>query len=1498
MLSYPPDPSLCVRWHPRFSFFSLLLLLLVVMSSMYHITSGHGVYTPYTEKYYNPGAEPLASKPAVISPYSQKADIKESWGKFFGLPHGDIPKRPEDSIDRERLRLPDAYKHAAADKVTERIMRRISVEERFGTKYMFPLQRHEDSTTVTWDSVTFNDTLMDRVPEEGVPRMLSFRKTSDSATIHRVAKAFEMEHGFMKTEFGHAMYWSHLEQMANALVETAEYGCMITALYFPLYLDPHAGRRGRNNHGVQDLARIFEDEIHGWAIINKSKDGLKDMLQMGEETLRKRNSERGNLWVLPQGTEKFVNNQVISEAFYETGRRFGDDYDNYTAAKTAGMKYFESRDYYIGDGQANVDPCDRPQTIGTYFYINGDVIENQDPCNYRTSNLDLKVYNETIDTVEKVHFKRVWKYLGLFDTLHSAADGDYAPLSPIGVQFLSGHETWGKFMSYAGGLDYFVDTLMCKSNDVQQHFIDHVINEVDKPASLSSSSSSAPPSHSAFDPFSDSYVHRIQARQGFTGAKSSSSSYDSTPVPYKQVFNVDASAKQIYNHFSDKESAKKESIEAVEFLHSIDVNSNKHLLGAYLNSLSSSRKSFPGGVWDDVRGHLGKSILDVDAQIAADQVVATAAERGYTKLPTELVGRSTDAAAKLKEADRKAPRWLSLGDRTPKERVTRAFVNKPLDRRTAVPLLYESDAYSLSTNNLILFSVSDDELKYAQAHGGEVHVDTSNTGSDIVRSALYQYAITLSLVNAELMRVQNKMKETPSPRPEGLMEASVKEATQNIKLLVNHKLTGTGDESDMEAAVFTAETLKVTNSQSFIASRIDALRDLLRILYSNDRAPDQKVIEKKVAELLVSLYSSSSSSSSSFQKASARVAGAFKHLSPDDDSLVTGISSRLVEEKDPLRPRAVERLGVLSQVEAKKLCDDAAKAVTAHHNKSKELNKVVFGTLSDSYSALGNKYQALYIAAKRAGLKQDIWENWVDTADRLFRNATKQKYEPGDANYDKNFVAPYSAPKAGAFVNIILTQLGRNGPLTTQINGEWDWSSLGNQDAGILNTLVARESDLLDSGRHIHQVSNVILSFKSNERIRTLNTQFRSWVNTLNESAIAADINRYYRTGPIGTLLPTGGSSDEKTNTNVAQFAKRFVALVKTIKAPEVLFNSADPFGKIYDFVLYNIGAEASVIQLINAAFVPKNSKNDGAGGWEEEKDESVLDAALDKAQAKRAHAKLAGDKLLSRAEIERFVNELPITNSALWVWSLKNDVFVPIGGIGFRPHAEYNMATAIHMNGGLNGAGKTFWAWPDFQLADNVSQKKHYGHLSVYLKSVILARAKLLHFRNCYCRGYIRGNGLSFYDPLNINDVYFYKNAQLHHDVFFAPIPANWRPPTHFLDICGSFHKALGANQEAQDATNYPSSSIMRAIWGWKHILNPMSVVWDEEKGVPSQNTICFQDSQWKYNPNSKDFDAWTANKGHWEERIYTGCGKQRRGIGGTLRPMHDETNTVGLTH
>lgn len=1461
---------------------------------------------PSESKVDRTGAPFMTTGTGSQSPYSKETPIENSWGQFFGIPDNYVaPKKVELAFDVENERLPDAYKNTSINFVTEKIIRRISMEERFGTSKMFPLFQYEGSQNVSWDQVIFNDTVLDRVPEEGVPRMLSYRRTTDSATIARYAKSFHMEHGFMRSPLGKMVYISHLEQMANAIIETAELGCIIAALNYPLYEDPNDIYRNQSEHGIQQLGKLFENEIQDWARIQKEAHGLHNMLEKGRTALKKRINEPGNIWVLPQGVMQYVKSENLKKAFYITGHRFGEGYERYIQEEMGGVMYFESRDYYIGDNYENTDPTTVNRTIGTFFTMDDRVAKMEDAENFRASHENICIYDESSRSVELLQKNRCAKYGGLFDTFEGE---DYAPRSAIGDAFFANYDSWGAFMHAADGLDYFVRSLHSKPNEVIQHFIDHVYHEVDKPASRSSSRNIR----------DDDGIRRMgpaeRRRQFASGARFNGGGVSTArAVPEDEEETrpkvTDQEALEvIMDRFPDMRSTSEKQSQAeqvVRTLKDLDSRYDDALLPRYVTGLKNG-KSTLNSVLNDAWATLGSDLLELDSRVSAAKSVSQYKRQGYQLTEVEEEGRRVCSASgdcdenkfsKLRKLDARSIKWLSQGEQTPTIQQVKLYTNPALIRSTASKVAFKSDLFSLTTNNLVLFAIDEGQYQYALQNNGAVHLerpDGSNLEHDTTRSALFQYSAALSLVGNLVIKSARKMREQEQKTATKFKEM-IQEAGEAVRTLVNPNLTDTRDPDDMIRAAKTADSLPVLHCQAFARPLIFALRDLLRIVYDPTSTKEQLLNQLNTAILEVhqSRYEFSPNSRGT-------AGGFFPHFLDTDEHALMSVNARASRPKGAdEKEEKYEPLPPISRSEAMKLQGDAVKAVADLH-KTQDKDRI--GTLADSFLVLNKRYEALYIACRRAGIKPDVWKNWVSIADRIYANKLTAPAPGGGAGRIALVDATGGniSSKAAVFISVLMSELSLRGPSGDNIDG-WAWKEIkkGDEDAAVYTMLSARQAEGLDELASIAKISNAALpKFDSDAKKKNMTrAEIGKVVSRLAEiydpRLAYKEYLQYCKNG-------FEGFTDDTRFALFKIFHDNLVNARVAIKKGERLVGVHQ---ELYGYYVRGLPPSSEVINLsikdeTKKIFQQKESASSrrplvsshAATSSDEKGQEPGLDD--EKSLFVQAVQTIASGgkekKIVSPAQIRAMVMKMEIKNSAFPVWCASNDVYVPIGYIGFRPHAEYLMSTAIHMQGGPNGAGKTLWAWPDFQLADNVAQKMTYGHMSMYIKTIIFHKEKLLHMRNCFCQDYVRGNSISFFDHLNKYDRARYKEDNIEHDIFLIPIPANWRAPAHFLDICGTWHKALGANKQSQEATNYPNSKVFSSLWGWRHRVNPLDRTFDREQKIPMANTICFRDNQWNYNPKSGKYDHVVEGKGHW----------QTMRLGNTFGPSLTDMTGVTYTH
>lgn len=249
-----------------------------------------------------------------------------------------------------------------------------------------------------------------------------------------------------------------------------------------------------------------------------------------------------------------------------------------------------------------------------------------------------------------------------------------------------------------------------------------------------------------------------------------------------------------------------------------------------------------------------------------------------------------------------------------------------------------------------------------------------------------------------------------------------------------------------------------------------------------------------------------------------------------------------------------------------------------------------------------------------------------------------------------------------------------------------------------------------------------------------------------------------------------------------------------------------------------------------------------------------------------------------------------PITEKGLFTL-VDHDVFFPFEFILFRPRITHNMATGILLKKGAE-TGETLVGHADFQMSDDVVRKMHYGHFTLYSKTLIWKSDNIYLAENIVSTGYVGGNDVTF------NTIESLWNGGDSHNnrksIYAALVPIASRTTQDVLsadvgyfnpmDVTGRFSdnvphmRNLDAEIGNSDGrSHYPGARYYADMWQMNNSTQKL-----ETEFVPLQvgghNTLCFQGHQMAYNTGTKAFDLTTLNTGHFGERVYPGCGKVRR--------------------
>jgi len=280
------------------------------------------------------------------------------------------------------------------------------------------------------------------------------------------------------------------------------------------------------------------------------------------------------------------------------------------------------------------------------------------------------------------------------------------------------------------------------------------------------------------------------------------------------------------------------------------------------------------------------------------------------------------------------------------------------------------------------------------------------------------------------------------------------------------------------------------------------------------------------------------------------------------------------------------------------------------------------------------------------------------------------------------------------------------------------------------------------------------------------------------------------------------------------------------------------------------------------------------------------------------------------RAIILTFLHT-PICEKAL-ANLIDKDIFFPFDFLLFRPRITHQMATGILLKAGSD-TGETLVGHADFQLADDVVRKMHYGNFTLYSKSIVYKSDNVFLAENILANGYVGGNDVS------MNTLQSLQSGDQPRSMFVALVPLlgseNSEGTTSVsalgqypnpLDITGKFANGVPhlANLDMevgnpQGLEHYPGASFYAMTFG----MNNSNQTFNQEyvyAEMNTQNTICFQGHQTMFNPAENKWDMTIVNTGHFGDRIYSGCGRVRRGQMKFLEPVSYTTqfgSTKSLT-
>jgi hypothetical protein len=285
---------------------------------------------------------------------------------FFGPVHGTHEQlRADDRLSHETYNLPRAYvgKNKYLEEVLDFMIRK---EDEFYTARLLPWE-FTDDLHISWEIFSFNRTLADLVPHQGLPRFVTQESESHSDNLLRRGLAFIIEHGFYKTDRGKRHFALNLQQITDAVHTTCYFGCIQALLAGKNYYREWRRKFGRQIGRKNDL---FREERKRWAIVQKSRDGLY-VLDAELKHELKREGVVPNMYIFPDKMGIYINMVSGDALSYEkhgpeaNARRDGGD----RVASFRGLPVFEAQAFDVEFTSEPVDLLIRERMCGEYFLL-------------------------------------------------------------------------------------------------------------------------------------------------------------------------------------------------------------------------------------------------------------------------------------------------------------------------------------------------------------------------------------------------------------------------------------------------------------------------------------------------------------------------------------------------------------------------------------------------------------------------------------------------------------------------------------------------------------------------------------------------------------------------------------------------------------------------------------------------------------------------------------------------------------------------------------------------------------------------------------------------------------------------------------------------------------------------------------------------------------------------------------------------------------------------
>jgi hypothetical protein len=318
--------------------------------------------------------------------------------EFFGPPSGPLTTSEYGHYDH--FALPTAYLGKNLF-LRDTIDGFIMDDNTWYTSKCLPYQRTND-LNIQWNEIRFDEHMVDRVPTEGVSRLIKSQRTRHNEKTVRRGIAFILEHGFMNTEEGKQQYILNIRQIKQAVQQTNNLDVVATCFYTPRY-----DKIWEKKHNIgQDIQQQYADECANFAIVQKDAHGL-DVLHQQFKQKMARHGVTPNMWIFPPKMSMYLNmvSRENKEQWLAGDQGVARFNDPNNGTRFRDVTVYECATF-LDNSEEPINVLKRPVQTGEYYRM--EPVEYRKDS-YKSKHRDVFIYDESKDNFQRITMKEAVK---------------------------------------------------------------------------------------------------------------------------------------------------------------------------------------------------------------------------------------------------------------------------------------------------------------------------------------------------------------------------------------------------------------------------------------------------------------------------------------------------------------------------------------------------------------------------------------------------------------------------------------------------------------------------------------------------------------------------------------------------------------------------------------------------------------------------------------------------------------------------------------------------------------------------------------------------------------------------------------------------------------------------------------------------------------------------------------------------------------------------------